>query len=359
MNIKTRNRKMKKIIAILLLLATAFSLVACKKDDGIPDGMQIVRGGEQYGYYMYAPEEWTVSNYGEISTAYASRADMSSVSYVELPMPEVPIAEYFAESLGEFPEISAVKVIVENEEITFGNADSAVKYVFEHTYTENIKTEQEGDRHSFRTMQVFVSYGERFGIFNFTSPLENISSGEKLQYDYYEEKIADVIKYFKFIEKQGTAEEPQYTTDADGYRLVSDKSIVKYSLYLPEDAVVEHSSGITVATLADSSSITLSAVSGAGVTPDEYWQNRKNELSEIVTDIKEISTGTQVKLGNSRAAWLYEYTFVYNNTTYHIYQVLAITVFSGYVFTYTAAEENYAANLETVAKISEKVTLRW
>ena len=350
---------MKKTIAILLLLATVFSFASCKGDDGIPDGMQLVRGGEKYGYYMYAPEEWTVSNYGDISTAYASKSDMSSVSYVELPMPDCTIDEYFAESLAEFPETSGVEVTVPGEEITFGNADSAVKYVFEHTYTENVQTEEEGDRHSFRTMQIFVSYGNRFGIFTFTSPLEHISSAEKLQYDFYEEKLASVIKNFKLIEKSGDTEEPEYAADADGYRLVSDKSVVKYSLYIPADAEVEHASGITVATLKDGSSITLAVASGTGVTPDVYWQNRKAELSEIVTDIKVISTGTQVAFGNSRAAWLYEYTFVYNNTTYHTYQVLAVSVFSGYVFTYTSTEESYAANLDTIAKISEKVALRW
>ena len=331
------------------------SLVACGKEDGVPDGMQLVRGGENLGYYMYAPEEWTVSNYGNISTAYASKFDMSSVSYVELPLPEGTLGEYFSESLKEFP--SEPKILTQNEEMNFGNADGAVKFVFEHEYSENQASET-GEKHKFRTMQVFVTYKDRFGIFNFTSPLEHISSGEVVQYDYYEEKLADVIKYFKFVEKSTDTESPEYAADADGYLLVSDKSIVKYSLYLPEGANVEHASGLTVATLEDGSSITLSAVSAAGVTPDVYWKNRKDELSEIATEITEISTNANATLGNSRAAWLCEYTFVYNNTTYHVYQVLAITFFNGYVFTYTATEENYAKNLETISKIAEKVVLR-
>lgn len=349
---------MKKIIAILLLLATALSLAACGKDDGVPDGMQLVRGGEEYGYYMYAPEEWTVSNYADISTAYASKFDMSSVSYVELPLPEGTVQEYFTKSLEEFPATSAVKVLTPNgEEMNFGNADYAVKYVFEHEYTKNEASET-GERHKFRTMQAFVTYKERFGIFTFTSPLENISSQDTVQYDYHAERLSNVIKYFKFVEKSGSAASPDYTTDADGYRLVSDKSIVKYSLYLPEGMNVEHSGGMTVATFKDKSSITLSSVSSREVTPAQYWENRKEELSEIATEITEIGTNTPVSFGNSRAAWLYEYTFVYNNTTYHVYQVLSITFFNGYVFTYTAAENNYAANLETITKIAEKVVLR-
>ena len=351
---------MKRTLALLLLLATLLSLAACGNDDSIPDGMQLVRGGEKYGYYMYAPEEWTVSCYGEVSTAYASKLDMSSVSYVELPMPEGTLEEYFDESLKEFPASSAVNVIEEQSAVAvnFGNSDSAIKYVYEHEYSENESSEN-GDRHKFRTMQIFVIYKGRFGIFTFTSPLEHISSAEKVQYDYYTEKISDVVKYFKFTDKGTSDPEPEYETDADGYRLVSDKSIVKYSLYLPEGMEVEHASGITVATFADSSSITLSTATNTGITFNEYWTVRKDELSEIVTDIKEIEVDTPTKLGNSKAAYIYEYTFVYNNTTYHTYQVLAKSFLNGYVFTYTATEENYQTNLDTVMKIAEKVQLQW
>ena len=53
---------MKKIIALITLLASVFSLVACADTTGLPEGMQLVRGGEEYGYYFYSPEEWTVAN---------------------------------------------------------------------------------------------------------------------------------------------------------------------------------------------------------------------------------------------------------------------------------------------------------
>ena len=41
---------MKKIIALLLLVVTVFSFAACGDSD-VPDGMQLVRGGEKYGFY--------------------------------------------------------------------------------------------------------------------------------------------------------------------------------------------------------------------------------------------------------------------------------------------------------------------
>ena len=337
---------MKKIAALILLFAMSITFVSCSGNDGTPDGMQLVRGGEKIGYYMYAPEEWTVANLGEIATAYASNVDSSSISYVELPMPETTVDEYFRNGLLEFPVMPAV---IENEcgKTTFGNADEAYKYVFEHEYS----------GHKFRTMQIFTKYKDRFGIFTFNSMLENISSSEVYQYDFYSEKINSVIVNFKFVDKSGKDVIPSYEKDADGYMLVSDKSVAKYSLYLPETFTVDYSSGITSAHLDDGSSITLSSATATGVYVSEYWEARKAELETIAKNVTEIKINEPSALGNSKRAYSYEYTFVYNNTTYHVYQVLAVTTFNGFVFTYTATEENYSKHIEEILKIAEKVEL--
>ena len=61
---------MKKLILIFIALITVFSLASCGEDAEIPDGMQLVSGGEDKGYYFFAPEEWTVGK------------EISGVSYV-------------------------------------------------------------------------------------------------------------------------------------------------------------------------------------------------------------------------------------------------------------------------------------
>ena len=335
---------MKKLLALALLLSTLLTLVGCgKEDDGIPDGMQLVRGGEKYGYYMYAPEEWTVANYGEVSSAYASNVDTSSISYVEVPMPSGTLDEYFDESLKEFP--TPPTVVTRGGEVRLGNAEESRKYIFEHEYTE----------HKFRTMQIFAKYGDRFGIFTFNAVLENISSDDATQYDFYAEKIDEVIKNFKYVTKVGDKETAEYPKDKDGYMLVSDKSVVKYTLYLPEEFEVKHESGMTVASLPDGSNVTLSRAVNNGVAVGEYWEIRKKELEAVASEITEISVNQVTSLGNARSAASYEYTFVYNNTKYHVYQVCGVMLFNGFVFTYTATEENYAKHIDTIMKIAEKV----
>ncbi len=350
---------MKKFLALFLILASLFTTVSCS-DKGVPDGMQLVRGGDRVGYYFYAPEEWTVANLGEIASAYASNVDSSSVSYVEVAYPDCTVAEYFKNSLDEFP--TPPKMVYENQPTSFGNAENAIMYVYDHIYSE----------HTFRTMQIFVSFEGRFGIFTFTSPLEHKSAEDEsvTQYDFYEEKRQSIIDNFKFVTKSGESagNKSEYETDAEGYRLVSDASVSKFSLYLPEDFTVDYSSGITSATLSDGSNITMSKATNTGVDVGTYFETRLDELSKIVSDIApvefedengEIKTvNGNAKFGNASSAASQEYTFVYNGTTYHVYQVCAVTTFNGFVFTYTATEENYYKHLDTVLKVAEKVELK-
>ncbi|MBQ9069778.1 MAG: hypothetical protein IJY23_00320 [Clostridia bacterium] len=334
---------MKKFISLLIIISCALGLLSCGNKSDIPEGMQLVRGGEDVGYYFYAPEEWTVSNQGNISAAYASNVDTSSVTYVECDMPDVTVKEYFDSSLTEFPTLPTV--VTDNKEITFGNADSAIMFEYEHEYS----------GHKFRTMQIFTKYGSRFGIFTFNSPLENISSTDVVQYNYYKEKIDKVIVNFKYVTKSVESAPETPKADSDGYVLVSDKKIAKFSLYLPAEFEVEYSSGMVSGKLPDGSNVNMTRATSTGVVVSDYWESRKEELSAIVTNLNVISENVPATLGDSSRAFAYEYTFVYNNTTYHVYQVLAVTTFNGFVFTYTAEDSNYNSHIETVKKIAEKV----
>ena len=104
---------MKKLLILMLSIIASLSLFACSDDD-IPDGMQLVAGGEDKGYYFYAPEEWTISNLGKIDAAYASALDNTSMTFTEIDSSLFPLKEgqtkedyffndYFKDSQKEFP----------------------------------------------------------------------------------------------------------------------------------------------------------------------------------------------------------------------------------------------------------------
>lgn len=369
---------MKKICALILVLtltaASVFSLSSCSDDSDIPDGMQLVFGGESEGYYFYAPEEWTVSNIGEIKSAYASRVDSTSVSFAEVYPAANDLSvdaesyffnSYFNDSLSEFPEAMNLNVTINGEPTAFGkegeSADKAVKYAYNYDYSE----------HKFGFMQIFIKEGERYFVFTFCALME-VRTDDKTYYDYYLEKLQKVIEEFRFVEITDEKEKTEYKKDSDGFLLISEKKLAGFELYVPESFVPDYSSAIVSATHADGSNINISEATGTGENPNQYVMRRFNELEAVtgskiscenavygengeITDLKHET----VEFGNATAAYAYEYKFTYNGSTYQVYQVLVIDGFalsySGYVFTYTAKEANYSLHSDEINAIIQKV----
>ena len=147
--------------------------------------------------------------------------------------------------------------------------------------------------------------------------------------------------------------------------LVTDKRVAGYELYLPACYEVIDNSTLTTARINDSASITVSKATGTGVSIGQYWENRREQLSAYVTDITEISVnntntdgdGVAVVFGDLDSAKVasYEYTYEFGGTVYHVYQVMGVDSWNGYVFTYTATESEYALHLEQIAAILSAV----
>lgn len=335
---------MKKLITLFLLICTLFTLVSCGDDEELPEGMQLARGGEEHGYYFYVPEEWVVGNMGAISSAYASNVDKTSASFVIADMPEVELGNYFKSSMASFPYEYTLNV--DGQPMTFGNAQSAIYFVYDY---------DAGDD-QLRTMQVLSRYEDRLGIFTFTSYRTNRSSADASQYDYFREKRQAMIDNFKYCAYNGSTDAPEYVTDEDGYRLVSNKTVAKFSLYVPEKFSVIQSSGIVECRADDGACISMTLAKEGGVVVTDYWKNRRAELEGLFGTVTEISVDTPATLGESDGAFSYEYTYTYAGKVYHVYQILAIEGFNGYVFTYTASDAVYGEHIDTVKIICDKVS---
>ena len=218
---------MKKIGALLSLITIFFTsvlcLFSCSGNSDVPDGMQLVAGGENLGYYFYAPEEWTVSNIGEIKSAYASRVDTSSVSFAEVYpsdfLPDGSDAEnyffnsYFNDSLSEFPNPPKVSN-PGGENIIFGkegeSADRAKKYTFTYEYFDYTANQT----FKFGFMQILIKEADRYYIFTYSASMEDRGSG-KTYYDYYlgsedkKGKIDEVIENFRFVDKKDSEDKTE------------------------------------------------------------------------------------------------------------------------------------------------------
>jgi len=362
---------MKKILLILTALLTLTFLYSCGDDYNTPEGMRFVGGGESEGYYFFAPEEWTVGKrMNGIDYVYASRVDTTSVSFAEIkpstftkPDPTVSdedffLKYYFEATKSEFPsstkygEKNGEKCILGSKET---KADNAVKYTY--SYLVNDAYTDGDQRVGF--MQIFAVHDSRFYIFTYAASLEEKSEGVTT-YDFYLEKLETVIDNFRFTEKKGENEDKKdYPKDSDGDILASDEKLAGFTLYVPEDFEVDYSSAIVSATHSDGSNITMTKATATGTTIVDYWEFRKKELSYYVTDITDIGENPrEIEFANAKNAVLCEYTYLYNGKTFHVYQIFCVSegfFGDGYIFTYTAKEDNYSLHLEDITRILKKV----
>lgn len=391
---------MKKIVALLSLIAITvtltFSLFSCSGDD-VPEGMQLIAGGESLGYYFYGPEEWTISNIGSVKSAYASRVDSSSISLTEVyPVDFLPdgvegadeyfFDSYFKNSLSEFPNEPKVSN-PDGENIIFGKEGEAADKAKKYTYTYEYFDYTAGKTFNFGFMQILLKKAERYYIFTFSASMAERNATGKSYYSFYlgddekPGKIYDVINNFRFVEKSGDDKaDGGLKKDSDGYILISDEELCGFNMYVPDGFNKDYASAIVSATHSDGSNVNMTEANGTNENVNSYMLRRFGELDSIVDDIKyelhydedgkpaldpngkEVIAYKTIKFGNAEAANAYEYSFTYNGEVYKVYQVIVIDgwtlSYKGYVFTYTAKEANYSSHLDEISKIIDKVRFK-
>lgn len=341
---------MKRTLALLLTVIIAIlSLAGCAASSDAPAGMQKVRGSDALGYYLYVPEGWTVANQGDVAAAYVSTLDNTSVTLVEASMPEGTIAEYFEAAKADFT--FAINLTKENADFKLGNATEAKQFIYDYEYSD----------YKFRTMQVFAKFEGRFYIFTFTSQLTARQGTEQSYYDFHlENSLGSITENIKFVSKSGEVSSPEYP-EVDGYLLVSDAELCGFDFFVPEGYSVDFSDGIVSVSREDGSNVTMAKATTGGVRIDEYWEMRKKELEAIFGTVTEIKIEHRSgKLGNlnENTTSTFEYTYSHGEVTYHVYQLLGVDSFSGYVFTFTAPEEIYADRIAEAMDIAARVDFK-
>ncbi len=386
---------MKKILcAMLLILTLALSLVSCGEDGvEIPDGMQIVKESAEDGYIFFGPEGWTISNQGNVAATYLSSFNKTSMTFVKADMPSIGTAvegedvykiafdAYMVNSSKEFPY--AISGELSGKSINFGSPDGPADKAYRYLYTYKA-----GDE-SVACLQVLIVRGDDFFIFTYTS--FGSPDDETSAYRTYMEKVNDVMKNFLFTKKGQSTEvgKPEYEKDEDGYLLVSDKTLCGFDLYLPEGYEIVDNSGLVSAKISDGANIMISKAAETGKGVLDYLLERRADVINVAdkgsfTDIK-ISVAKAVdknsdyfktwkldifpeydsslKFGNVADGQVaaYEYTFSHGGNDYHVFQILGVSggLFkSGYVFTYTALESEYAEHFDQIRTILKKVEFR-
>lgn len=392
---------MKKLIALVFALCAVFALTACS-DDGVPDDMQYVAGSDAEGFYFYSPEAWNISNVENIYSSYVSRTNNTSVTFMEVdpdtlaPATSCTNAEcagaaldaedhyflyhYFDDSKSDFPASLAASA---GESVVFGaeeaTADRAVKYEFSYTYSDVGYDKATDVLCGF--IQYYLLHDGCYYVMTYSAIKEDNDGTTTSYYESYLDELEMITNNFRFVTKSGevAADDGEYELDGDGYKLVSESKYSGFDFYAHPDYELDFASGIVSVTHSDGSNVTMSKATSTGIYFNTYLEKRRAELEAIgATDFKQISgpdeenpNGISANLGQVPkgetqttydCAFSYEYTYVFDGVTYHVYQILAVEGFlffaDGYVFTYTAAEGNYAEHLDEVYSMRDKVCFR-
>lgn len=360
---------MKRILKIALCLMALAALLTSCAGEKAPEGMQLIHSSDAEGFTFYGPEGWGLINtaYNADSKVYGARVGArgkTSITLVRATAPE-NLNEYFTSSLQNLPVYSrdTVSVLKSPEKCTFGNASDAYKVIYSYKYKLYDYEASDYADTDFTCMQIFAYYKCDFYIFTYTST--GTAQNEDSDYNSYLEIVQKCIDEFRFRDRSGESVAPEYEKDEDGYNLVSDKTLCGFSLYLPEGYRVAASDGDVEAALGNGATLSLTRAVDTGVSISDYWKIRKDELSRIVGEVTEIEVNivnregepTRVVLGNlqeNRVA-AYIYTYEYAGTKYKVYQVMGVSLTTGFTFTYTAPEGEFDEHLDEINTILTKV----
>lgn len=382
----------KTIIGLFILLLVSLALTACGNGTEVPDGMQIVYESDADGYCFFGPKDWVVSNTADIKCTYVSRLDHTSVTFVksEIPMPITEniisnaelVDRFFTQSNERmasepFSDYSLLPAEVKEGEsapsrlVSFGKAEGGCA---DEAYMYDFSFKYEGK--DYRTMQIFVFYGEDFYIFTYSASAQKISEGSDKSYfeEYYDSSIKAVIENFTFKAKVPAEEvKTDYEKDESGNILVSKKSECGFKLWVPESYTPDYSTAIVSVTNENGSNITVSKLIDSTISIKDNYIERCEKLKAfsdkievtledgsvtllpLFTEIKGVAkdadgneTVSIIDLPNARSAAEFEYTYTVGGVTYHVYQVYVVQGFlsvKAFVYTFTAIEENYAEDI--------------
>ncbi|MBQ9743532.1 MAG: hypothetical protein IJW19_00220 [Clostridia bacterium] len=356
---------MKKLIALILtltLILTALLLTSCSQDlapDGepIPDDMKIASNTAMVNYLLFVPEYWIIDTQTSVTMAHASSTDFTSIQVMskKLDGEVTNLDSWWNEYKEELTGAGKVQYITQNEKIVIDGI-AGKKAVYKITVDSTVITDSGKENvvsNTYKCMVVGVIKGDSVYVILYNS-VENEKG------DLFEANMEDVdsmLESFRFTDRLYPTEgEPKDEENIpDGMKIASNTDVVDYTLYIPENWIVDIQTGVTMAHVSekDKSSIQVGQWSYNDKIKDyeTWWQDYKYELSlvgeyEIITEPTEITVAGV----SSRKA---EYKLTTANGEYKCLVIGVENRGSMYVIVYMSTENGYEANMEEVNRIVE------
>lgn len=153
--------EVKKILCIILALVCCAGFAACSKDEGVPDGYQLV-SGDDVAYRFYAPTQWSLNTGSDVDSVYYSDIDRSMVM-VSFYLPDED--QKNVDALWTYVENQYKSQYKNYQLIESAAATLGGKNAKSYTFTANI-----GDT-DYKIMQVVAGYKDYYYMLSYmTSP---------------------------------------------------------------------------------------------------------------------------------------------------------------------------------------------
>ena len=336
---------LKKIMACLLIAASALLCFAGCTDDGVPDDMYSASiAGEPF--ILYVPDGWTDNRDSGISSAYYSLNDVVTVS-ARYYTPVVPEGEAFSldayidQAEADYTALYQQLSRVERSAAKLGdNNATRCRYTFDRT----VKT-QEGEKTANVTLiQYYTFYKGDVVILNFYCLTDAYKSKTE-----YSEMFEQIRSEFVLCDK--TAVNNEITTDKktpEGMKIASYKTR-EYVFYVPTTWVSDYTDQLTYAYYPESGkpNITVTSYSPDDViTARDYFAYCESTYQKEIAGYNRISE-TEGKVFGFEA-WSYVYSAVYGQAEYRIMQTVFEYNDMIYSITYTALADSYDKHLDDV-----------
>lgn len=336
---------MKKALLIILSALMLFALASCKDNGDAPAGMKLASNRSRVDYSLYVPEEWIVDEATDFTRTH-SVADVTSVSVYTFTLTEdTDISTwwtgYYEPSLKAALDSYAV---IESGAKGIIDAKAALSY----TITSKV-TDSAGEVDYKHKLTVVKNEMKMYVIWYCSAIGENTN--------YYDANIGtleEILDAFKFSALEASSELQGYEDKnaPAGMKLVSNKDIVLYSLYVPSEWKIAQSDAMTVAYVSEQNKSSVSVMqwnlTEQTKTVDLWWQDyHKKELQNSFDTFTVLEEGIESKI-DGRDAKSYVYTVTISGTTYKYYATAVIDQGSLHLITYTSTEALYEETLTVV-----------
>ena len=337
---------MKKLLLIILSVLLLLTFVSCKDRQGAPVGMKLASDRSKVDYSLYVPEEWLVDEASDFTRTH-SVADVTSVSVYTFPVTEdADIASWWTSTYEP-----SIKGSLDKYALIEGEVKGAVDGVASLSYIiTSLTTDSVGEIAYKHKLTVVKNNSKMYVIWYCSAIGENTN-----YYDANIETLDEILDAFAFSALEAPAESEQIKNDKntpEGMKLASNKKIVLYSLYVPNEWIIAQSDAMTLAYVSEQNKSSVSVMqwnlTEQTKTIDLWWQDyHKKELQNSFDTFTVLEEGIEGRVDGIDSK-SYTYTVTISGTTYKYYATAVIDQGSLHLITYTSTEALYDETLPIV-----------